>query len=234
MDGTVKIHLGGYLGKLFGAEWNLFVSSPAEAIRAIDANLKGKLREYLSLEGRDTHYRVALGREENGLDDDGVRGPCGHQDIYILPVIKGRNSGLGKIFTAIALVIVAVYFPFALPGLTVGETTSVLYLTAASLTLGGITQLLTPTPNFNQDNSPAEAGSNIFQGNSTSIAQGASVGLVYGRMLVIPMPISLSLTNYDQSAANSFAAGTYNTINGPGGIVNQAPVDINPTDNLPN
>ncbi len=242
MDGTV-IHLGGYLGKLFGARWpGMNVSSPAEAIRAVDANLKGALKQYLSTQGRDKLYRVALGRKENGVDEKGIVGPSGQQDIYILPVVRGRNSGFGKILAGIAIIALV----FATGGAALGAGGSLFGITAgtvgtiglglgASLILGGISQLLAPTPNFNngQDTQGDSRGSTIFQGNATTISQGGAVGLVYGRMRVTPMPISMSITSYDQSAPASFAPGQYDNVTSPGNMVNVVPIDVNPIGNLP-
>lgn len=240
MDGTVKIHLGGHLGRLFGADWELFVSSPAEAIRAIDANLKGALKQYLNTKGRDKLYKISLGRKENGVDEDGVRGPCGQQDVYLLPVIKGRNSGVGKILAGIAIIALV----FATGGAALGAGGSLFGITAgtvgtiglgigASLILGGISQLLTPSPSFNADSQGDSRGSNLFQGNATTVSQGGAVGLIYGRIAVTPMPISLSVTSFDQSAPGSIAPGTYNNVGGPGGMVNVVPGDYDPTDSLP-
>lgn len=235
MEGTVKIHLGGHLGRLFGAEWELFVSSPAEAIRAIDANLKGALKEYLMTKGHNRFYRIALGNRKNGLDEEDIKGPCGQQDIYVLPVVKGRNSGLGKVLAGIVLIGLA----FASGGISLASTgflggfASTAAILGGSLLLGGITQILAPTPNFNQDSQGESRGSNIFQGNAVAVSQGGAVGLAYGRIAVTPMPISLSITSYDQSAPASFVPGSYDNVTSPGNMNNVVPIDPDPIDNLP-
>lgn len=72
----------------------------------------------------------------------------------------------------------------------------------ASLILGGISQLLTPTPNFNQDTAGESRGSSLFNGNAAAVSQGGSVGLVYGRALVTPMPVCISFWNQDVTAAD--------------------------------
>ncbi len=230
-DGLTTIRLGGKLGSLFGREWRLRVSSPAEAIRAIDVNTGGKLRAYLRSQGTKGFYKVALGRKDNLLEKQELTNRSGETDIYILPTVRGAGSGVGKILTALALIVVAVYFPFALPGLTIAQTTAVVYTVAASLAIGGAAQLLTPTPNFSQDNSAQTAGSTLFNGNATAIAQGLAVTIVYGRALVAPMPVCISFSNEDVTLVNgqrvTTSAGSigYTQVNLPGGGYQWVPDD---------
>lgn len=203
-----KVFLHGRLGKLYGKEWNLAVKSPAEAIRAIDINVNGKLKEQLYKEGTSKYYKICLGNKDNALDKNELINPSGNIPIHIIPVIKGKKSGLGKILAAIAIIIITYYTFGAGSGLaagegvlggtlTAGQATMIGYTMAASLIVGGITQMLTPVPNFNLSPDGDGRGSNIFQGNSFVTTQGSAVGLVYGRMMVTPMPVSLAFDNYD-------------------------------------
>lgn len=224
MEGLTTIHLGGKLGQLFGKRWDLMVSSPAEAIRAIDVNLKGKLRAYLTKQGNSKFYKVGVGKKDCLVGKEELSNRSGRSDIYITPTAKGRSSGVGKILAAVALVIVAIYAPFALPGLTVAQTTAGLYMVAASLAIGGVVQLLTPTPNFNQNAQGDSRGSNLFQGNSAAVSQGGGVGLVYGRALVTPMPVSISFDNTDQIKPDQAGTTTYcETYPGDGSLIQYTP-----------
>ena len=190
-----KIFLHGRLGKLYGKEWNLAVKSPAEAIRAIDINVNGKLKQQLYKEGASKYYKICLGNTDNALDKNEITNPSGNTSIHIVPVIKGKKSGFGKILAAIALVVISLTpIGMAINAATGGS----LWMMAASLVVGGVVQLMSPVPNFNTNTSEGDGrGSNIFQGNSIVTTQGSTVGLVYGRMMVTPMPISISLDNYD-------------------------------------
>lgn len=238
MNEGKNVYLGGVLARAMGrAEWKgLHVQTPAEAIRAIDVNLKGKLRAYLSGKGRDRYYTVCLGSKDNALDKEEITRPSGQGDIYILPVVKGKKSGLAKVLIGAALIGLA----FATGGLSLAagslSATFLGGLTAslgASLILGGITQMLTPSPSFNQNSEGDSRGSNVFNGNAVGVSQGGAVGLVYGRMLVIPMPISISFQAVDQAVANSFAPGTYTVQYKAGGIVDYVSNPVDPTENLP-
>ena len=77
------------------------------------------------------------------------------------------------------------------------------------MVLGGITQLLTPAPNFNNNAEGESRGSNLFGGNASTITQGGGVGLVYGRALVTPMPVSISFDNTDQIKPDAAGTVTY-------------------------
>lgn len=185
----VNIYLMGKLGKLFGKKWSLHVNSPAEAIRAIDINLKGKLTRYLLTEGAKKYYKVAVQKKNQLIDPrKELKNPTGNSDIYIIPTIKGSDE-TAQIVVGVILVIVDVAF------LHTGYLTQI----GIALVLGGVAQLLTPTPKFSQKSNEEDPGrqSNLFQGNASSILQGNSVGLVYGRALVAPMPISVSTTSSD-------------------------------------
>lgn len=251
MEGkTVRIVLGGALGKRFGSEWHLCVSSPGEAIRAIDANTRGELKRYLSGVGGKRLYKVAIARKDNLIEPkDEIHNPSGQQDIYILPAAKGAKSGFGKVLAGIALVALAVASggtSLAATGF-LGGFAGTTAMVGASLILGGVTQLLTPTPSFDQNAVGDSRGSNIFEGNATTTSQGGAVGLVYGRMSVSPMPISESYTAVDQSGPNSFGAGSYEIVEGgggaggggaggaggAGGIVDYRPISPDPFEDLP-
>lgn len=228
MQGLTTIHLGGKLGQLFGKRWELMVKSPAEAIRAIDVNLKGKLRQYLAKEGAKKFYKVAVGKKDALLDKNELNNRSGHSPIYIMPAAKGANSGGAKIFAGIALIALAVVSggtSLAATGF-LGGFASTAALVGASLVLGGITQMLTPTPNFNQ-NAEGDSrgdGSTFFQGGSTSISQGGAVGLVYGRALVTPMPISISTNNTDRSKPDVAGVIDYCTTTDENGLVQYPPL----------
>jgi predicted phage tail protein len=224
MEGLTTIHLGGKLGQLFGKRWDLQVSSPAEAIRAIDVNLKGKLKEYLFKQGKSKFYKIGVGAKDALIEEKEITHRSGRSAIYITPVAKGKNSGVGKIFAAIAIAAVT-YFTFGVGGAFANAAIATAgYSVAASLALGGVLQLLTPTPNFNNNAQGDSRGSNLFNGNASVITQGGSVGLVYGRALVTPMPISISFTNTDQIKADAGTITNYTVQPTNGGLIQFVPV----------
>ena len=112
MEKAVKIHLLGKLGQVIGREWEIFAENPAEAIRAIDINTKGKLREYLGGDGGKKFYRVSLQKNsaKSSLEAQELYNKSGASDIYIVPIVNGANSGLGKILAGVVLLVVSYGF----------------------------------------------------------------------------------------------------------------------------
>jgi predicted phage tail protein len=199
MNELVNIHLGGKLGKIFGKIWRLDVSGPAEAIRAICINTEGKFREYFETEGRNKYYKVCVGNKKNILSAEEIKGKTGKSDIYIMPVIKMSGKGFLQILVGVALIALVVATGGAAGFL--GQFAQPLLFAGVGLAIGGIVTMLTPVPKM-QDNRGDNRTSSIFQGNATTISQNSPVGLIYGRVIVAPMPIALSFDNFPQDNKN--------------------------------
>lgn len=218
------VHFVGALRKAIGhARVDLDVKSPSEALRAMDVITRGKLSEYLRGEGKDRLYRIALGKPSNTIDAE-TEGThrSGRTAIYFIPTIRGRNSGFGKVLAGIALIALAVisqqYYLLPYAWSAVGTTAWAAAGTIAmgfgvSLVLGGITQMLTPTPK-GQDGQAEQRLSTTLAGNTSVVVQGGCVPVVYGRMLVAPLPVLISMANNDVSTT---FAGVGGTVVGSGG-----------------
>jgi len=193
MNEFVNIHLGGKLGKMFGKLWTLSVSSPAEAIRAICINTEGRFREYLETEGRNKYYKVCIGNKKNTLSVDELTGRTGKSDIYIIPVIK-MSGGVAKMIVGALLVVAGFLLLGPVPPLGYA-----LIAAGVSLIVGGVVELLTPIPKMEKEDNRS---SSIFQGNAATISQNTPVGLIYGRVVVAPMPIALSFDNFPEDNKN--------------------------------
>ncbi len=224
----VNIYLTGKLGRMFGPKWELDVKSPGEALRAIDANLRGALFEYLRGPGAKKPYKIAIQKKDNLLTKEEINNPSGSGDIYIMPTISGSgDSAVGKIIIGILIIVAAIYTGgtalYAANGATVGglfgaATTTVAYGLAAagfSLVLGGVTQLLTPTPKFGEGADSTQKQSRVI-GNATTISQGGGVPIPYGRVLISPMPISISSSSYDLPSSDA-NIGSVDVTELPGG-----------------
>jgi predicted phage tail protein len=204
------IHLVGSLGRAIGHhKLELDVYSVTEAVRAIDIITNGKMSRYLSGPGKDRLYRVALQRRDNTVAYEELRNRSGRSDIYIMPTIRGRNSGGGKILAGIALLVLA-YFTGGLAagasgwagagatastGASFSALGSVVVGFGVSLVVGGITQLLTPQARTSTNAEAAQ--STAFQGNASAVVQGGPMPVVYGRALVPAVPISITVENND-------------------------------------
>jgi predicted phage tail protein len=129
--------------------------------------------------------------------------PVGGRKLVIAPVLAGAG---GKMFSAIeavvGVIILAVAWWNPLGWAAGGALMAAAVGTGVSLTLGGITGLLTTVP---KANSAAAGGDSLssfyFNGAANTQQQGAPVTLVYGRMLVGSTAISASLQAIDMSQA---------------------------------
>ncbi len=217
----VNVYLGGALGKRFGSKWQLAVSSPAEAMHAIDVNTKGEFRRYLWTTGKHRFYKIALQSKDKLIDPrTESRNRSGSSDIYILPTIAGANSGAGKIIAGVALLALlwwnpAGWFYAAATATSAGGLTiagDVALSLGASLILGGISQLLAP---HRKDD--GELNSNNFQGSIAAGVQGGCVPVVYGTALVAPNPISIWFGAVDYNTTQNAYVGALQLANLPGG-----------------
>jgi predicted phage tail protein len=167
-----EIKLYGALAKFVGQRRFLAeVSSAAESIRMLLANFPG-LERHMA----DQHYKVIVDSYESELDQ--IHFPAS-QTIKIVPVLGGAGGGAGKIIAGVALVAFAIVTAGAgagFLGLGAGLTGTAATATTAfsgfvlgagasvaigsigtALILGGVSQLLAPTPQIGSFG-PASSG----------------------------------------------------------------------------
>jgi predicted phage tail protein len=167
------ITLRGSLGRKFGRAFKLNVTTPREAIHALDRQKPGFKREILRLQGVDYKFYV----------DIGDKGKCVHPleldmlhngaPIELRPVAKGGVSakGIGELILGIVLIAVSFY-----PGL------QGLLLPGLALALGGISQLIAPAPGVDNQTNAKNKQSYQFSGPVNVALQGAALPLAYGKI----------------------------------------------------
>lgn len=181
-----KVRLDGVMGKKFGKDWELSVSSPAEALRMIEANRPGVRAWIIQNQAKYNAYRVVCtyedGREE-ALDDHTYpleRG--GLKQIRFTPVVAGA-SGVAKIIVGVVIVVAN--------ALTIKNP--YLFQLGATLILGGIVETLSARPRTKNDQGE-DINSYYFDGPANTDQQGSAVPLIYGRVLAGSHPISASIS----------------------------------------
>jgi predicted phage tail protein len=144
----------------------------------------------------DQHYRVSVGSYD--LLAEELHDPAGQQEIKIVPVMAGAGA-VGRILLGAALIVGA----FFTGGATIGllglaaplAVKSVLLFAGVSLALGGVAQLLTPTPKIptgpDTQNDPRKSYS--FSGIQNTSRQGVPVPIVYGETIVGSVVISAGI-----------------------------------------
>jgi predicted phage tail protein len=188
------VTLYGPLAKEFGRDWELAVDSPAEAVQLIEANkpgfmswIRGNLEKY-------DRYKVIVdyhdGRKEH-LDEDSFKLQRTMKRIRFVPIVTGAGGGIGKVILG-ALLLVAAAFTF-FTGIGAAATP---YLLGAgmALTLGGITELLSPKPKKLDEAVRQDGTSYFFDGPVNTSTQGVPVPLIYGTVLAGSQAISAKVT----------------------------------------
>jgi predicted phage tail protein len=174
-----KIKLYGALAKFVGHRvLEAEVATAAEAVRFLLTNWP-ELEAHMAQQ----HYRVHTAGEDLTLED--IHNPMG-REIQIVPVVAGAGA-IGRILIG-ALLIAGAFFT---GGATIGlfglaapvAASTVLAGVGISLVLGGVAQLLTPTPKTDQEEGDPKK-SFSFSGIQNTTRAGVPVPVVFGEMLV--------------------------------------------------
>ena len=183
-----KIKVYGALRKFLNWETGTFladISNVAEVGRFLVANWPD-IEKHM----QDQHYKIFVGNYNIGEEE--LNYPIGdREEIRIVPVAVGAigffDSTIGK-FVAAAVFIAAPYLAPALAGTAIGATTLGAISTSIGITLalGGVSQMLTPTPDqptFSGNDSALDPQSNYsFSGVQNVSRSGVPVNLIFGEI----------------------------------------------------
>jgi predicted phage tail protein len=195
-----KIKLYGKLAKFIGHRvLEADVATAAEAVRFLLANWP-ELETHMS----DQHYRVSIGTYDLELEE--LHHPAGQAPISFVPVVAGAGA-VGRIIAGIAIIAFAIVTAgaglIAGLGLGFGASTAIsIGLVGLSLVVGGIAQLLTPTPKVAQgaDNQDDPRKSYSFSGIQNTSRAGTPVPIVYGETVVGSVVISAGIDTVQVAA----------------------------------
>ena len=218
-----EVRLYGPLAKFIGQRKFLAeISSAGEAIRMLLANFPG-LERHMA----DQHYKVIVDNYESDLEE--IHYPAS-QTIKIIPVLGGAGGGTGKILAGIGLIAAAIILGPAAGGflglgaglggatgagaavslgLVGGGFATAIGAVGVALVLGGVSQLLSPTPQIGQLG-PVSTGGGLgnrttenteldpqasysFSGIQNTSKQGVPVPVVYGETVVGSVVISAGI-----------------------------------------
>lgn len=183
--------------RVFRAE----VANAGEAVRFLLANFP-QLEQHMA----DQYYEVRVGSRALKLGDDPseLHAPTGSKEVIsIIPVMAGAGSSGGQVLAGVALIGLAILTGgiasagVALGGfMGIGTVGTAVVGIGASLVLGGVAQMLTPTPQLNsgtsygQDSDTDPRRSYSFSGVQNTSRQGSPVPVVYGEVIVGSIVIS--------------------------------------------
>jgi len=198
-----KLKLYGDLADFCGGqnEFEAVINTPIDAVRFLRSNFIG-IDKHMSSQ----FYRIYMG--EYNIDEDLLDFPSGGLDIKIIPVVSGSGN-IGKILAGVALIGFAFMTGGAGilskgimsgAGMTFGSTSFSISALAGKLgmllVLSGVAGLLTPTPELPDDETdPIKSFS--FSGVQQTTRSGTAIPVVYGKMLVGSIPISMKVETND-------------------------------------
>jgi predicted phage tail protein len=194
-----KIKLYGKLAKFIGHRvLEADVATAAEAVRFLVANWP-EVERHMA----DQHYRVSIGTYDIDLEE--LHHPAGAAPISFVPVVAGAGA-VGRIIAGIAIIALSLGIgAIASAGVVLGGfmgigTVGTIFVgIGVSLVLGGIAELLTPTPKIsNDEGDPRKSFS--FSGIQNVSRAGVPVPVVYGETLVGSVVISAGIDIVQVSA----------------------------------
>ena len=198
-----KIKLYGELAKFLGQRtFEAEVNNAAQAVRFLVTNFP-TVEKYMS----DKYYKVIIDNWE--LEEKELHYPTGQSDIKIVPVITGAGGASGRQILFGAILIGASFmFPGAGmfghtglfgagPAVTGGFFTKMgtyVSVMGASMVLGGINQMLTPTPDVPEESQDPRRSFN-FSGIQNTSRAGVAVPVHYGRVITGSITVSANIEN---------------------------------------
>ena len=210
---VVKVY-GALRKKLGQCRFEFEVDTPAQAIKALCVNFPGLDKWLIDSEQTGMGFRVAVGKERITPEDASLAVlPWSERDVFsIAPVVAGAGGGVGRIFAGIGLIALAIAIPglgaaagakaaATIFGTAFSQISLTIGMVGASLVLGGVAQMLSPTPTFSgleRGKEAARLESFSFSGIVNTTQQGMPVPVCYGRAFVGSAVISSGL-DVDQS-----------------------------------
>ena len=210
------VYLEGNLAK-FGSKWETSCNTVGEILRLIDCQTPGFRKHLIDAHEAGIEYQIKRGEEL--LSEEELLLTLHDDDIVITELPAGAD-GVGKIFAAIVLVVIAFTIPggqgfLAGLGFSGGAITGLgfnlgtaLLLAGTSLAMAGISEMMMPDPSVDG----IENNRNyLFSGPSNAITQGQALPLAYGEVIVGGAPISLSYSRTPITVDGGEVGGTTGT-----------------------
>lgn len=172
--------LTGALGKRFGKRHRFAVASPAEAVRALCAMIKGFQQYLMESEDRGMKYHVYIG-DEGLTSEQQLNNPAGKSSITFAPVMRGAKSGVLAAIAGVVLIVVGVFLMFtpfaAFAPYVIGAGVGLLAV--------GVAQMLAPSPPSAEKDKSDNRANNSFNGPVNTTAQGNPVPYFAGGPAII-------------------------------------------------
>jgi predicted phage tail protein len=195
----VEVRLHGALAAKFGRVFCFDITSPAEAVPAIEAGRPGFRKAIMDLAGQGMVFRVRT--RDHDYDDDDVSTSLGSaKRVDIIPIVRGASRGVR--FVVGAVLTVAGFFVSGIPGFQVVGYS--MMSAGISLMLGSVVEWLTPVQK--KDDPQKNAQSWTFNGPANTVDQGVPVPVIYGEVLTGSHAISAGISAAQVNASGALDA----------------------------
>lgn len=191
----MEIYLHGELGAQFGTYHRKYVDTPMEAVNMFCRMYPG-FKDVFAAEGAG--YAVIVGDKSHGID---ILTVSIDEPLHFVPMIEAAKDEGTQILLGAIIVAASVMF-----GNAYSASKGALMIANAgvgigsSMMLGGIAQLLAPSPKTSKNLNDKEDGSALFNGAINTAGPGAAQSLIYGIVEVGSHVLSTMMTSDDPGA----------------------------------
>ncbi|WP_182995101.1 tail assembly protein [Moraxella catarrhalis] len=170
---TIQLH--GILAKKFGKSFNLAVGSTKEAMRALCVQLTGF--EAFMMNAHKQGLRFAVFHDKHNVGESELDMNHAAKIIRVVPVVEGsKKEGVLETVIGAVLVVAGV----VVTGMGFAPAGAALIGAGIGLMVGGISQMLMPKVDAQDNNQDGNKANKGFGGAVTTIAQGNPVPILYG------------------------------------------------------
>tara|TARA_B100000686_G_scaffold252349_1_gene263054 strand:+ start:448 stop:1305 length:858 start_codon:yes stop_codon:yes gene_type:complete len=209
-----KIYLEGMLGEKFGSEWNLDVTSPAEALQAISAQRPG-MRQFL-IEGENIQgYDILIDDEYiESYDELTINNISEYQTYSFVPIVAGsKSSGILMVLGVALMAMTGGLAAFGITGLGSVSAGASVTVTAGNASIFGAQAVVGSTVTATATQAAA-LNALAIQGTTAGYMMAGAQFLGQGLLL---MGVSMMLTETPEGdnasqAENYLFSGPVNTV----------------------
>lgn len=170
---TIILH--GILAKKFGKSFRLSVGSTKEAMRALCVQLAGF--EAFMMNAHKQGLRFAVFHDKHNVGENELDMSHTAKIIRVVPVVEGsKKEGVLETVIGAVLVVAGV----VVTGMGFAPAGAALIGAGIGLMVGGISQMLMPKVDAQDNNQDGNKANKGFGGAVTTIAQGNPVPILYG------------------------------------------------------
>lgn len=211
-----KIKLYGDMAQRFGPEFNVDISDPVEAYRALACQLEG-------FEQTVRNSSFSLVREmPNGsfaITEEMLHVGMSNTTLHFLPSVQGEGKKGGfKMILGVAIIAASLFIPGSQVFLGMSLQTMGI-MTGAALALGGAALLMAPTPKLNTGDADNK-DSYLFGGNAGASGQNFAVPVGFGKFRVPGLPVSTQILTDEMYSDQTGLTDRYGDIVTGGGRYN--------------